>query len=122
MKHYEQQMRIVKIEFKNITPLAGEHVINIDCSISQKAFLYAITGKSEAERSAVITALCAALYGRTNDLEGSDLLYHNSKEAYSKVTFELTDKSEYQAFWTIHKRNNKNEIIWLLKQLLPKQM
>jgi len=122
VKHYEQQMRIVKIEFKNITPLAGEHVINIDYSISQKAFLYAVTGKSEAERSAVITALCAALYGRTNDLEGSDLLYHNSKEAYSKVTFELTDKSEYQAFWTIHKRNNKYEIIWQLKQLLPKQM
>ena len=115
-------MRIVKIEFKNIAPLAGEHVIQLHHAISQRAFLYAVTGKTEAERSAVINALCTALYGKTNELKGGDILYHNTKEAYSKVTFVLKDKAEYQVLWTIQRRSNTDDINWVLKQLSPKQV
>ena len=115
-------MRIVKIEFKNIAPLAGEHVIQLHHAISQRAFLYAVTGKTEAERSAVINALCTALYGKTNELKGGDILYHNAKEAYSKVTFVLKDKAEYQVLWTIQRRSNTDDINWVLKQISPKQV
>jgi DNA repair exonuclease SbcCD ATPase subunit len=115
-------MRIVKIEFKNIAPLAGEHVIQLHHAISQRAFLYAVTGKTEAERSAVINALCTALYGKTNELKGGDILYHNAKEAYSKVTFVLKDKAEYQVLWTIQRRSNRDDINWVLKQISPKQV
>ncbi|MBU6159180.1 MAG: AAA family ATPase [Bacteroidetes bacterium] len=95
-------MKILKLRFKNINSLAGEHEIDFEDSVFTNNGLFAITGKTGAGKSSILDAISLALYGKTPRVEitGSKnpVITKGEKDCYAEVSFEVSGKL-WKASW-----------------------
>jgi len=89
-------MKILKLKFKNINSLSGEHEIDFTQSVFTNEGLFAITGKTGAGKSSILDAISLALYGKTPRVEISGnenaVMTRGEKDCYSEITFEVNGK------------------------------
>ena len=86
-------MKILKLKFKNINSLAGEHEIDFTHPVFTNDGLFAITGKTGAGKSTILDAISLAFYGRTPRV---------------KITGSDQEKSIEQAAWVLTVRSLLN--------------
>jgi exonuclease SbcC len=86
----------LKLKFKNINSLSGEHEIDFTQSVFTNEGLFAITGKTGAGKSSILDAISLALYGKTPRVEISGnenaVMTRGEKDCYSEITFEVNGK------------------------------
>src|SRR5699024_4099339 len=89
-------MRILKVAFKNIHSLSGEHKIDFTKEPFTFSPLFVITGATGCGKSSILDAIYLALYNTTPRLgrvsrtgvdTGGDILNSGQEEAYAKVTY-----------------------------------
>lgn len=104
-------MRIDKIELRNLGPLEGEHLIDFTREPLSSATLFAITGQTGTGKTTLLDAICLGLYGKTlqhnysspiNTLDVHNILHRGQSEAYSRITFSLSDGTSYEVSWSAH--------------------
>ena len=119
-------MKIDKIEICNIASIEGEQVIDFTAEPLKSAGLFAITGNTGTGKSTILDAICLALYNEAPRLGNKEvqaksqetdipniyntcnLLRRGCTNGYSKVTFSLSDDTQYVASWSVGlNRNNK---------------
>lgn len=119
-------MKIDKIEICNIASIEGEQVIDFTIEPLKSAGLFAITGNTGTGKSTILDAICLALYNEAPRLGNKEvqaksqetdmpniyntcnLLRRGCTSGYSKVTFSLSDDTQYVASWSVGiNRNNK---------------
>lgn len=134
-------MQIDKIEICNLASIAGEQVVDFTQEPLKSAGLFAITGRTGAGKSTILDAICLALYNEAPRLGNKEivtkatgdapniystcnLLRRGTTNGYSKVTFSLSDDSQYVASWYVGiNRNNKFRPIQReLVQIRPKHI
>ncbi len=133
-------MRIDKIEICNLASIAGEQSVDFTQEPLKSAGLFAITGNTGAGKSTILDAICLALYNEAPRLANKEVTSRSSDDnapsvfntcnmlrrgtthSYSKVTFSLSDDTQYLAMWSVSlNRNNKfKPIERKLEQLKPK--
>lgn len=110
-------MKIDKIEICNLASLEGEQVIDFTQEPLKSAGLFAITGNTGTGKSTILDAICLALYNeaprlgnrekntasptgeKTSIYSPCNMLRRGATQGYSKVTFSLGLKEQYQAVW-----------------------
>ncbi len=110
-------MKIDKIEICNLASLEGEQVIDFTQEPLKSAGLFAITGNTGTGKSTILDAICLALYNeaprlgnrernvasptgeKTSIYSPCNMLRRGTTQGYSKVTFSLGQKEQYQAVW-----------------------
>src|SRR5690625_6789745 len=89
-------MRILKVAFKNIHSLSGEHKIDFTKEPFTFSPLFVITGATGSGKSSILDAISLALYNttprmgrvsRTGVDTGGAILTRGQQEAYAKVTY-----------------------------------
>ncbi|HLS10949.1 MAG TPA: AAA family ATPase [Flavobacteriaceae bacterium] len=89
-------MRILKVAFKNIHSLSGEHKIDFTKEPFTFSPLFVITGATGSGKSSILDAISLALYNttprmgrvsRTGVDTGGAILTRGQEEAYAKVTY-----------------------------------
>lgn len=102
-------MKILKLEFKNINSLQGEHSIDFRDAPFYGDKLFAITGATGSGKSTLLDILVLALFNRTprfakiskSEIENNGaILTRGQKDAYARVTYECA-KGEYVSEWSI---------------------
>jgi exonuclease SbcC len=95
-------MKILKLKFKNINSLSGEHEIDFTQPGFTNEGLFAITGKTGAGKSSILDAISLALYGKTPRVEISGnenaVMTRGEKDCYSEITFEVNGKG-WKSSW-----------------------
>lgn len=112
-------MKILKIEFKNINSLQGEHEIDFRNAPFFGNNLFAITGPTGSGKSSILDILVLALFNRTprysqiskNEIQNNGaILTRGQKDAFARVTYEC-QKGEFVSEWMIstNTRGNLND-------------
>lgn len=134
-------MKIDKIEICNLASLEGEQVIDFTVEPLKSAGLFAITGNTGTGKSTILDAICLALYNeaprlgnrerntasptgeKTSIYSTCNMLRRGATHGYSKVTFSLGEKDQYQAVWVagITRNGTYRPIERQLIRLLPKR-
>ncbi len=95
-------MKIIRLKFKNINSLAGEHEIDFTLPAFTSSGIFAITGKTGTGKTSILDAITLALYGRTPRVNISPnenpVLTRGETECYAELTFEVGGKI-YTASW-----------------------
>ena len=90
-------MKILKIAFKNINSLRGEHEIDFTKEPFLQNSLFAITGPTGSGKTTILDVISLALFDevpRLGSIKKNDviskgaILTRNQKEAYAKITYE----------------------------------
>ncbi|TVR77318.1 MAG: hypothetical protein EA412_11355 [Chitinophagaceae bacterium] len=110
-------MKILKIRFKNIHSLRGEHEIDFAGGLLAEAGLFVITGATGSGKSTLLDVITLALYNRipridkliTNTIieETGVIMTKNTDDCYVEVEYEVKEK-KYLSSWSIKKNRNKN--------------
>ena len=99
-------MKILKLKFKNINSLAGEHEIDFTHPVFTNDGLFAITGKTGAGKSTILDAISLAFYGRTPRVKitGSEneVMTKGENECFAEILFEVAGKK-----WKSSLRQNR---------------
>lgn len=134
-------MKIDKIEICNLASLEGEQVIDFTQEPLRSAGLFAITGNTGTGKSTILDAICLALYNeaprlgnrernsvspsgeKTSIYSPCNMLRRGATQGYSKVTFSLGPKEQYQAVWIVGLTRNGTyrPIERQLIRLMPKK-
>ena len=105
-------MKILKIEFKNINSLKGEHEIDFSKAPFTISSLFAITGPTGSGKSTILDVVSLALFNRIPRMPGNKtlskndiqkfgaVLTQNQKEAFAKITYS-TKTGKYTSKWEI---------------------
>lgn len=113
-------MKILKIRFKNIHSLKGEHEIDFGEGVLNDAGLFAITGPTGSGKSTLLDVITLALYNQIARVDASSrgitekvleddggIMTRNMKSCYAEVDYRANGK-EYRSHWSIERnRNNK---------------
>ena len=95
-------MKILKLRFKNINSLSGEHEIDFTQPVFTNEGLFAITGKTGAGKSSILDAISLALYGKTPRVEISGnenaVMTRGEKDCYAEITFEVNGNT-WKSSW-----------------------
>ena len=90
-------MKILKIAFKNINSLRGEHEIDFTKEPFLQNSLFAITGPTGSGKTTILDVISLALFNQvprlgklstTEVLKKGAILTRNQQEAYAKITYE----------------------------------
>lgn len=102
-------MRILKVAFKNINSLSGEHEIDFTKEPFTYSSLFVITGATGSGKSSILDAISLALYNVTPRMgrlsrsgvdTGGAILTRGQKEAYAKVTY-TSKQGTFRSEWHI---------------------
>ncbi|MBW2961362.1 AAA family ATPase [Mesonia aestuariivivens] len=102
-------MKILKIAFKNINSLRGEHFIDFTKEPFSQNSLFAITGPTGSGKTTILDVISLALFNQvprlgklstTEVLKKGAILTRNQKEAYTKVTYECKE-GVFSSTWEI---------------------
>ena len=102
-------MKILKIEFKNINSLKGDHNIDFTGSPFTTSSLFAITGPTGSGKSTILDVISLALFNKIPRLERVSkgeiiktgaILTRNQKEAMAAVTYQGKG-GKYRSEWNI---------------------
>jgi len=109
-------MKILKIHFKNINSLRGEHFVDFTLSPLIDSQLFAITGPTGSGKSTILDVISLALFCRVPRLgkvskkvitEGGAILTRNTTEAFASVVYEC-NKGIFRSTWSISTSRNNN--------------
>ena len=90
-------MKILKIAFKNINSLRGEHEIDFTKEPFLQNSLFAITGPTGSGKTTILDVISLALFNQVprlgklstaEVLKKGAILTRNQKDAYAKITYE----------------------------------
>ena len=109
-------MKILRLRFKNIHSLKGEHLIDFTVAPLRDAGLFAITGPTGAGKSTILDVITLALFNKiprfsvkgtesiskTEIVEIGSVITHYTNEAYAEIEYECHQKS-YRSKWSISK-------------------
>lgn len=110
-------MKILKIRFKNIHSLKGEHEVNFAEGILAEAGLFAITGPTGSGKSTLLDVITLALFNRiarvdktvSNSILEDDggIMTRNMKSCFAEVEYRVNG-NEYRSHWSIERNRNNN--------------
>jgi exonuclease SbcC len=110
-------MKILKIRFKNINSLRGEHQLDFTTEPLAGSGLFAITGPTGAGKTTILDVITLALFNRVPRLPKSlsknlvassgALITRNTEDAYALVEYECS-KGIFQSSWEISVNRNGN--------------
>lgn len=105
-------MKILKIEFRNINSLKGEHVIDFTRAPFTTSSLFAITGPTGSGKTTILDVISLALFNQIPRIPGNKniskadiektgaILTRNQKEAMAAVTYQGKN-GQYRSEWSI---------------------
>lgn len=95
-------MKILKLKFKNINSLAGEHVIDFTNPIFTNTNIFVITGKTGSGKTSLLDAMTLALYGKTPRVSitqsENPVMTRGEFDCFAELTIE-TGGNIYTASW-----------------------
>jgi DNA repair protein SbcC/Rad50 len=105
-------MKILKLRFKNIHSLKGEHEIDFTKSPFTESGLFAITGPTGAGKSTILDVITLSLFSRIPRFDGKitnteiekigSVMTHFTEDAYAEIEYQCKDKF-YRSTWNISK-------------------
>lgn len=108
-------MKILKIRFKNINALRGEHEVDFTKAPLAGSGLFAITGPTGSGKSTLLDVITLALFNRVPRLgktisknfvaQSGALLTRNTQEAYASVDYEC-HSGAFRSTWSISVNRN----------------
>lgn len=102
-------MKILKLSFKNLNSLRGEHMIDFSTPPFSDTGLFAIIGETGAGKTTLLDAVVLALYNFIpRGSEQGDVMSYSTGDAFSEVEFMVNGK-RYRAHWSIKKARNNPE-------------
>ncbi len=104
-------MRILRLRFKNLNSLYGEHEIDFTKPVFRDTGMFAIVGPTGAGKSTILDAICLALYGQTprqGSITGgsNEVMSRHTGDCFAEVEFE-SNGATYVAFWAQHRSRKK---------------
>ena len=111
-------MKILKIQFKNINSLQGNHEIDFTKSPFNQSGLFAITGATGSGKTTILDAIVLALFNKIprfgnaniskNSIENTgSILTRGQEEAEASVIYESA-QGQFQSVWRISTNRNGN--------------
>lgn len=95
-------MKILKISFKNLNSLKGEHCIDLEGGLLGEAGIFSITGPTGAGKSTILDAITLALFGKAARYEKEsnpgEMMTRGTGECSAEVLFEC-GRGRYLAKW-----------------------
>lgn len=105
-------MKILKLRFKNIHSLRGEHEIDFTQTPFIESGLFAITGPTGAGKSTILDVITLSLFSRIPRFDGKitnteiekigSVMTHFTDEAYAEIDYQCKDRY-YRSTWNICK-------------------
>jgi exonuclease SbcC len=96
-------MKILKISFKNLNSLKGEHSIDLEGGLLGEAGIFAITGPTGAGKSTILDAITLALFGKAaryeKEANPGEMMTRGNGECAAEVLFECRS-GRYRSKWT----------------------
>ncbi len=103
-------MKILRILFKNLNSLKGQHTIDLEQEPLASSGIFAITGMTGSGKSTILDAITLALYGRAarygNVPSPGDIMSRHTGECSAEVEFEVK-KGRFRAVWQLRRAQNK---------------
>lgn len=110
-------MKILRLHFKNIHSLKGEHCLDFTIPPLSISGLFAITGPTGAGKSTILDVITLALFSRIPRFDGKitnteiekigSVMTHFAEDAYAEVEYQSNGKI-YRSTWKIAKTRTGN--------------
>jgi len=110
-------MKILRLHFKNIHSLKGEHALDFTIPPLSVSGLFAITGPTGAGKSTILDVITLALFSRIPRFDGKitnteiekigSVMTHFAEDAYAEVEYQSNGKI-YRSTWKIAKTRTGN--------------
>jgi|GEM_PF-883965 len=104
-------MKILKIAFRNLNSLTGDHEIDLSSGPLYRAGIFAITGPTGAGKSTILDALTLALYGRAarygDERRPEFMMSRTAGDCHAEVEFEVT-AGRFRATWHMRRARGKS--------------
>jgi len=105
-------MKILKITFRNLNSLKGEHSIDLENGLLGEAGIFAITGPTGAGKSTILDAITLALFGRAaryeKETSPSEMMTRGTGECAAEVRFACAAGC-FTAKWTRARARKKSD-------------
>ncbi len=105
-------MKILKITFKNLNSLKGEHQIDLENGLLGEAGIFSITGPTGAGKSTILDAITLALFGKAARYESKpnpgEMMTRGTGECAAEVLFKC-NQGRYTAKWTLARARKSSE-------------